>query len=283
MDTIQRQSIDQNLRKLAETASFADIYTQDYSGYFKDIKDYIYLNGEKYRPQDNSPINIFSFVTLNNEILAFLGWPYYVLEKLTILYAMFNFIGFLFSLLKGIYNTCAIRTQVNRQASVARKLFAGFFGIFSSSINKILLDAQIKEYNTKISRRQNTYDEEHNNIEITPTAPQLPPLPQNHSLSLVPRNFRNLAITNNPNFRSSTAQSPIQHITTNHSPNDNTYEQIIEQPHTTTFRSQHNHFLAHDEPTNWIPPSLKFPPSQPPNPNPKYPTFCFPAIRFSSY
>ena len=64
---------------------------------------------------------------------------------------MFNFIEFLFSFLKGIYNTCAIHTQVNRQASVARILFAGFFGIFSSSINKILLDAQIKEYNTKNS------------------------------------------------------------------------------------------------------------------------------------
>ena len=36
-----------------------------------------------------------------------------------------------------------------------------------------------KEYNTKIATRQNTYDEEHNNIEVTPTAPQLPPLPQN--------------------------------------------------------------------------------------------------------
>ena len=44
MDTIQRQSIDQNLRKLAETTGFADIYTQDYSGYFKDIKDYIYIS-----------------------------------------------------------------------------------------------------------------------------------------------------------------------------------------------------------------------------------------------
>ena len=46
-----------NLRKLAETAGFADIYTQDYSGYFKDIKDYIYLNGEKYRPK--TPFAIF--------------------------------------------------------------------------------------------------------------------------------------------------------------------------------------------------------------------------------
>ena len=94
MVTIQRQSIDQNLRKLAETAGFSDIYAQNYSGYFKDIKDYIYLKGEKYRPQDMSPINVFSFVNLKNELFAFLGWPYYILERLTILYARFIFIGF---------------------------------------------------------------------------------------------------------------------------------------------------------------------------------------------
>ena len=123
MDTIQRQSIDQNLLKLAETAGFSDIYAQDYSGYFKDIKGYFYLNGEKYRPQDISPI---SFVNLKNELFVFLGWPYCILERLTILYAMFNFIGFLSSLLKGIYNTCAIHTQVNRQARVARIHFVGF-------------------------------------------------------------------------------------------------------------------------------------------------------------
>ena len=66
MDTTQRQSIDQNLSKLAGTARFTDIYTQDYSGHFKDTKDYKFLNGKKYRPQDSSPINIFSFVTLKN-------------------------------------------------------------------------------------------------------------------------------------------------------------------------------------------------------------------------
>ena len=150
MDTIQRHSIDQNLRKLAETAGFSDIYAQDYSGYFKDIKDYFYLNGEKYRPQDISPINVFSFKNFKNELSAFLGWPYYILERLTILYAMFTFIGFIFSFLKGTYNPCAIHTQVKRHASVARILFAGFFSIFSTSIDKIVLDAQIKENNTKL-------------------------------------------------------------------------------------------------------------------------------------
>ena len=89
MDTIQRQNIDQNLRKLAETAGSSDIYTQDYGGSFRNTKNYIFLNGEKYRPQDISLINSFSFINLKNEYLAFLGWPYYILERLTILYALF--------------------------------------------------------------------------------------------------------------------------------------------------------------------------------------------------
>ena len=148
MDTIKRQSIDQNLRKLAETAGFSDIYAQDYSGYFKDKKDWIYLIGEQYNPQDISPINNFCFVNLKNELLVFLGWPYYILGRLTILYGMFNLIGFFFSLLKGIYNTCAIHTEVNRQASVARMLFAGFFGIFFTSINKIILKNQLHQIHT---------------------------------------------------------------------------------------------------------------------------------------
>ena len=107
---------------------------------------------------------------------------------------MFIFIGFLFSLTKGIYNTCTIHTQLNRQASVARILSAGFFGIFSTSINKILFHAQIKEYNTKISTKPNTFDESQNKTNVSHTAAQLPNLHHNHPLSLVSRNFRNLAL-----------------------------------------------------------------------------------------
>ena len=131
MDTIQRQSlIDQNLLKLAETAGFSDIYAQDYSGYFKDIKDFMHQNGKKYRPQDISPIIIFSFVNLKNELLSFLAWPYYILERLTILYKIMIFIGFFFSRLRGIYNACAVLTQVNRQASVARIFLQDFSEFF---------------------------------------------------------------------------------------------------------------------------------------------------------
>ena len=119
-------------------------------------------------------------------------------------------------------------------------LFAEFFGIFSSSINKILLDAQIKEYNTKLSTNPNTYDDSNYNTNALPTAPHLP---NNHPLSLVSQNFRNLAFTNPLNLRPSHIQSPIHHIVTQQPSTDDTYEQIIEQPHTTTFQSQNNHFF----------------------------------------
>ena len=85
IDTIRRQSIDVNLRKIAETAGFSDIYAQDYSGYFEDNEDYIYLIGKKNRPQYMSPIKSFNFVNLKNELFAFLGWPFYILKRLTLL------------------------------------------------------------------------------------------------------------------------------------------------------------------------------------------------------
>ena len=148
---------------------------------------------------------------------------------------MFIFLEFLFSLLKGIYNTCAIHTQVNRQASVARILFAGFFGIFSTSINKILLDAQIKENNTKLSTAPNTYDESRNDPNTTLIAPKLQNLNHNYPLSLVPRSFRKIALTDLITSRSIYPQSPIQHIVTQQPKMEDTYELNIEQPHTTNF------------------------------------------------
>ena len=82
----------------------------------------MYPNGEKYRPQDILPISIFCFENLKNKLLACIGWPYYIIENLTISYAMFIF--FRIPLLTILH------AQVNEQASVARKLFAGCVGIF---------------------------------------------------------------------------------------------------------------------------------------------------------
>ena len=155
------------------------------------------------------------------------------------------FYGFFLSLLNGIYNTCAIHTQVNKQASVARILFAGFFGIFSTSINEILLDAQIKDYNTKLSTKPKLYDDSQNTTNTTPTASQLQTISHNYPYSLVPRNFRIIALTEHISIfsRYSYPQHPITHILTQPPNIDETYEPIIEQPLTTNFRSRKNHLF----------------------------------------
>ena len=87
--------------------------------------------------------------------------------------------------MRNTYKTCAIHIQVNKQVSVARILFAGFFEFFQHN-NKNFLDAQIKEYNTKLSTTPNPYDESRNDTNTTPTSPQLQNLNHNQPLSLVP-------------------------------------------------------------------------------------------------
>ena len=69
---------------------------------------------------------------------------------------MFNFIGSLFSLLKGIYNTCAIHTQLNRQASVARILFAGFLEFFPPQFKNSALTLRLATI-TKSYLQKQTY------------------------------------------------------------------------------------------------------------------------------
>ena len=151
---------------------------------------------------------------------------------------------------------------------MAFTIFVGFFGIFSTLMNKTLLDAQTSEYNKKLPTKPKAYDTSQDNINPTPTAtPHLHHLHDNHPLSLVPRNYRNtLAKTEHTSQGHSYPQSPVSHISLHQSTIDDTYKQIVEQPHTIKFRSQTTIFLAQDEPTYWIPlpfPSLFIQPSMP--------------------
>ena len=80
------------------------------------------------------------------------------IRKIDYFIRVIYFFGFVFSLLKGNYSTYGMHTQVSKQASVARILLAGFVGIISTSISKILLDAKTSEYNKKLSTTSNAND-----------------------------------------------------------------------------------------------------------------------------
>ena len=132
-------------------------------------------------------------------------------------------------------------THTSKQTS--KRSTHTFSRIFLELFRKIHLDVQIKDYNTKLSTTPNTYDETRNNTNKTPTAPKLQNLNHNHPLSLVPRNFRNIALTDLITSRSNYPQSPNQHIITQQPSIEDRFEQIIEQPHTTNFRSQNHHLF----------------------------------------
>ena len=136
----------------------------------------------------------------------------------------------------------------------------------------------MKECNTKLSRAPNTYDKSRNDTNTTPTATQLQNLNHNHPLSIVPQNFRNIALTDLITSRSNYPQSPIQHIITQQPKIEDTFNQIVEHPHhiPLIFVLRTTIFSAHSEPPSWIPPSIDSPPSQPPDQPPHHPTFSFP-------
>ena len=63
-------------------------------------------------------------------------------------------------------------------------------------------------------------------------------------LSLVPQNLKNIALTDFITSRSNNQQSLIQHKITPQPSTEDTYEQIIKQPHTTNFYSHNNHLFS---------------------------------------
>ena len=91
------------------------------------------------------------------------------IRKIDYFIRVIYFFGFVFSLLKGNYSTCGMHTQLSKQASVARILLAGFFGMFSNSINKIILDAETSKYNKKMSTTSDANVSSQNKMNPTAT------------------------------------------------------------------------------------------------------------------
>ena len=137
-------------------------------------------------------------------------------------------------------DTYTSKPTSKRSTYTFSRLFWNFFYIITQNT----LDTQKKEYNSKKSTKPNTYDESQNKTNVSPTASQLPSLHHNHPLLLVSRKFGNQAFTNTTSSRPNYIQSPIHYLITQQSQNGNTNEQTIEQPHTTIFQSQNNHFFS---------------------------------------
>ena len=134
-----------NARKLPELEQLGLLQT--YKNYEQSLKWLRDLNINRYNFQIDQPsVNwkqIFDGAWLKQQILTIFGWPWYVLEKMAIIYAMISMILFITNLIIKFYNAFAIHKAIGKQASITKILLTGIFGIFSQTLTQLV--AQIQE------------------------------------------------------------------------------------------------------------------------------------------
>ena len=119
---------------------------QTYKNYEQSLRD---LNTNGYNFQIDQPsVNwkeIFDSAWLKEQILSIFVWPWYILEKMAIIYAMISMILFIANLVIKFFNAFAIHKAIGKQVSITKLLLTGIFGIFSQTLTQLV--AQIQEEN----------------------------------------------------------------------------------------------------------------------------------------
>ena len=144
-----------NAQKLLELEQLGLLQT--YKSYEQSLKWLKDLNINGYIFQIDQPsVNwkeIFDGAWLKEQILSIFGWPWYILEKMAIIYAMISMILFLTNLIIKFYNAFAIHKAIGKQASITKILLTGIFGTFSQTLTQ--LEEQIQEKKTSHDSDEN--------------------------------------------------------------------------------------------------------------------------------
>ena len=134
-----------NAQKLLEPEQLGSLQTfKIYEQSLKWLRD-LNINGYNFQI-DQANVNwkeIFDGAWLKEQILSIFGWPWYILEKMAIIYAMISMILFITNLIIKFYNAFAIHKAIGKQASITKILLTGIFGIFSQTLTQLV--AQIQE------------------------------------------------------------------------------------------------------------------------------------------
>ena len=148
-----------NVQKLLEREQLGLIQT--YKNYEQSLKWLRDLNINGYNFQIDQPsVNwkeIFDGAWPKEQILTIFGWPWFVLEKMAIIYAMISMILFITNLIIKFYNAFAIYKAIGKPASITKILLTGIFGIFSQPLSQLVAQIQEEEENSDDSDENYTH------------------------------------------------------------------------------------------------------------------------------
>ena len=133
-----------NAQKLLELEKLGLLET--YKSYEKSLKWLKDININRYNFQiDQASVNwkeFFDGEWLKDQIVTIFVWPWYILEKMAIIYAMLSLILFITNLIIKFYNAFAIHKTIGKQASITKILLTGIFGIFSQTLTQLVAQIQ---------------------------------------------------------------------------------------------------------------------------------------------
>ena len=122
---------------------------QTYKNYEQSLRWLRDLNINGYNFQVDQPrVNwkeIFDGEWLKEQILTIFGWPWYILEKMALIYAMISMILFITNLVIKFYNAFANHKAIGKQASITKLLLTRIFETLSQTLTQLV--AQIQEEN----------------------------------------------------------------------------------------------------------------------------------------
>ena len=152
-----------NAQKLLELDQLGllDAY-KGYENSLKCLKDHN-INGYNFQI-DQPTINrkeIFDDKWLKDQIITVFAWPWYILEKIAILYAMVNFLLFIFHVIIKFYDALAIHKAIGKQVSLTRILLSTIFGIFSHTLTQLTAEAQDSDISSDDDN--NSHETQNNN------------------------------------------------------------------------------------------------------------------------
>ena len=137
---------------------------ETYKNYGKSLEWLKDLNINGYNFQIDQPsVNwkeIFDGEWLKDQTLTISGWPWYILEKRAILYAMLSMLLLIANLIIKFYNAFAILKAIGKQTSITKILLTEIFGIFSQTLTQLV--AQKQEDENNYSDRNNTNNDNKN-------------------------------------------------------------------------------------------------------------------------
>ena len=114
-----------NFADLSKQAQLQAQYSQlrtEYNNYFNNL----FINGKEFSLRRLDWRDLINSNYLEESLIGIVGYPWYVLNKIAIIWTVFNLLQFLFGLFRNVLNTYNLKSLLGPNITLAKIITTGF-------------------------------------------------------------------------------------------------------------------------------------------------------------